>query len=89
MARRPPEDFRVDRPSMAQISRAPRLPLRSPCRAKYKCPAVVAGLLDCSAGPGKVSAACHGLAGVGRAHRRLDEGNPSLFVGAIKVWTTG
>lgn len=88
MARRPPEDFRVDRPSMAQIasaSDAPAVSLVFPCGAK--CPAVVAGCSHCRAGQGPrclSRPAC-----VGRAHRRLDEGNPSLFVGAIKVWTTG
>lgn len=51
------------------------------------------GLAGChrqTAGPGKVPAACHGLPVRWEgAHRRLDEGNPSLFVAVFKVWTTG
>lgn len=60
---------------------APAL-LRGPCRARVTCSrGWLAGLavLDCRAGQGP-----HCLsrpACVGRAHRRLDEGNPSLFVG--------
>lgn len=77
VARRPPDDFRA--PSVTGTDREhPPAPLRGPCRAKVTCSA---GWLCSAAGLGRDPTACHGLPGVGRAHRRLDEGNPSLFVG--------
>lgn len=70
MARRPPEDFRVDRPSMAQIASPPTvccpcgapavpLPRKVPCIRGWLEALLEAGWR--TAGPGKVPAACHGL----------------------------
>lgn len=81
MARRPPEDFRVAR----QLHRsraaptAPRRPLQFvPAAQKVHCGP---GWIGCStAGPGQGPRCLSRPACVGRAHRRLDEGNPSLFV---------
>lgn len=68
MARRPPEDFRVDRPSMAQIasaSDAPAVSQRCPCGLPAvplrRRGALQSWLAAPTAGPGKVPAACHGL----------------------------